>query len=70
MASSIAPIVSIVFPRLIRGLGILETLSRLGSRLLRPGRVPVENLFFTAFVRLRGGLMAPKIANIHLLDSG
>ena len=57
-----------VLPRLIQGFGVFETLKRLGSRLLRPGRIPVENFLFGLFVRLGGGLMAPKIASIYFLD--
>ena len=65
MAFSIAFIISVVFSRPIWGLGILRALRTLKSKLLRPGRVPVENLLFVAFVRLGGGLIAPKTANIY-----
>ena len=67
---SIALIISMVFLRLFRGFGILEALKRLESRLLRPEKVPIEDLLLGAFVRLRGGLITPKIGNIYLLDLG
>ena len=66
--SSIASIVPTVTLMSIWGLGILRELMRLGFRLLRPGRVPVDDLFLSTFVCLRGRLMAPKTARIYLLN--
>ena len=48
-----------VFLRLVRGLGVLGALKRLGSRLLRSGKIPVKNLLLGAFIYLVGGSMAP-----------
>ena len=67
-ASSITPIIFMIFPRLVRGMGVLGVLRRLGSRFLRFKRVLVGNLFFDAFVHLKGGLMASRTASIHFSD--
>ena len=58
MAFSIVPIVSMVFLKPIKSLDILETLKRLRSKLLGPGKIPVEKLLFDTFVRLKEGLIA------------
>ena len=67
-ASSIALIVSMVFPRPFRGLGVLEALKRLESSRLKPRKVLVENFFFGAFIYLERRSMAPRIVSIHISD--
>ena len=64
----IAPIVLIVFSRPVQGLGVLEALQKVESRLLKLGKVSIKNLLLGAFIKLGGGLMAPTIAAIYLLD--
>ena len=59
-------IVFMVFQRPVRGLRVLGALRKLGSRLLKPERVLIKDLFFDAFVYLKRGLMAARIANIYL----
>ena len=56
-----------VFLRLVRGFDVLEALKKLDFILLRPWKIPVKNLFFSAFVYFKKGLMALKIANIYFL---
>ena len=58
IASFIALIIFIVFSRLVGGRGVFGALKRLESRLLRSGKIPIENFFFDMFIYLRGGLMA------------
>ena len=67
-ASFIAPIVFMVLPRSIQGLGVFRALRRLRSKLLKSRRVPVEDLLFGAFVCLGGRLMALKIVSIYFSD--
>ena len=55
---------------LIKGFGVLGALRRLEIRLLRPGKVLIEDFLLDAFVRLRGRLMASKTVNIPFFDSG
>ena len=55
MASSIAPIVFIIFPKLVKSFGVLGALRRLKSRLLRPRKIPVKTLFLDVFVCLEEG---------------
>ena len=59
-----------VFPRPVQGHDVFGALKRLGFRLLRPRKVLVEDLLFCAFVRLEGGLIALKTANIYLSNPG
>ena len=57
-----------VFLRPVRGLGILEVLRRLRSRLLRLKKVLIKDLLFGAFVRFGRGLMALRTTSIHFSD--
>ena len=57
-----------VFPRPVRGLGILAALKRLRSNLLRPERVPIKDLLLGVFVHLVERLIAPKTATIYFSD--
>ena len=59
-----------IFPRLVLNLGVFETLKRMGSRLLQPGRVSVKNLLLNPLVCLEGGSIASKIASIYFSDPG
>ena len=59
-----------VILRPVKGLGILKPLRKLGSRLLRPGKIPVKTLFFAMFVCFRKRLIALGIASIYFSDSG
>ena len=61
-------IVFMVFSKLVKGLGLLRALRKLGSRLLRPRKIPVKNFFFSIFDRLKKELMALCKANIYLLN--
>ena len=69
-ASSSAPFVLMVLSRLVQGLDFLGAMRRLGSGLLRPGRVLVRNFLFGVFIYFEGGLMAPRTASIHFSDAG
>ena len=64
----IAPIILIVFSRPIRGFGVFGVLEKLGSKFLRSRKILVEKFLFDMFVCFGGGLIAPKTANIYLLD--
>ena len=64
-ASFIAPIVFMVLPRPVQGLGVFRAFRKLGSRLLKPKSVPVRDLFFSAFFCPGKGLMAPRIKNFY-----
>ena len=65
--SSIAPIVSMVLLRPVRGFDILGIMRKLGSRLLQPGKVLFEDFFLNAFVRFGGRSMTLKAASIYFL---
>ena len=40
----------------------------MGFKFLKPGKIAVETILFSVFVRLKGGSMTPCTANIHLLN--
>ena len=60
--------IPIVFPRPVKGLGIFGILSRLGSRLLRLGKILFEYFFLSAFGCLQERSIALGIASIYFLD--
>ena len=68
MAFSIMPIIFMVLLRPVRDLGMHGALKKLGSKLLKPEKVLIENFLFSAFVPLEEKLMTPRTANIYLLN--
>ena len=66
--SSIALIFAMVFQKLVKCFSVLRALTKLGSRLLRSRKIPVESLLLSAFVRLGRGLIVPMAANIYPSD--